>query len=169
MLTYNGRLIGPTIRAERVHPQDQADQRAASGGRPPVTVDPRQEDPPHDLYTTNLHTHGLHVSPSGKSDNVFRKLLPGDTFQYEFSIALDHPSGTFWYHPHMHGSVAYQMANGLAGALIVPGGKSNVTVRDLDDIPEIARARRTHSWSSSSWSCAGWAGRRPRRSERRLQ
>src|SRR5258708_39789220 len=92
------------------------------------TVDQKQEDEPHELYITNLHTHGLHVSPAGNSDNVFREIPPGASFQYTFTIPPDHPSGTFWYHPHKHGSVAYQMANGMAGALIVEGGPPHPTL-----------------------------------------
>ncbi|MEI2824983.1 MAG: multicopper oxidase domain-containing protein [Dermatophilaceae bacterium] len=34
-------------------------------------------------------------------------------------IPSDHPTGTFWYHPHHHGTVADQMFGGLFGALLV--------------------------------------------------
>lgn len=37
---------------------------------------------PHCFNTTNLHSHGLWVSPTGNSDNV---------------LPEDHPTGTFWY------------------------------------------------------------------------
>lgn len=80
----------------------------------------------HGLCTTNLHTHGLHVSPAGKSDNIFRQIEPSDSFTFEYSIPADHPAGTFWYHPHKHGSTAYQLSNGLAGALIVEGGPKDL-------------------------------------------
>ncbi len=142
MITYNGRLVGPTIRVRRGDKlKINVINELPATGAPPVTVDPKQEDEPHELYTTNLHTHGLHVSPSGNSDNVFREIPPGSSFQYTYSIPPDHPSGTFWYHPHKHGSVAYQLANGMAGALIVDGGGSSRKVRDLEDIPEIAQAK----------------------------
>ncbi len=77
---------------------------------------------------------------------MFRLIQPGDDFTFEYDLRDDHPSGTFWYHPHKHGSVAYQLSNGLAGALIVerekrtaknkPGDK----IRYLEDIYEIAQA-----------------------------
>ncbi|MBJ7522473.1 MAG: multicopper oxidase domain-containing protein, partial [Solirubrobacteraceae bacterium] len=51
---------------------------------------------------TNLHVHGMHVSPSGNSDNVLLDIKPGATQQYEYKIPLDHPPGTYWYHPHRH-------------------------------------------------------------------
>lgn len=71
---------------------------------------------------SNLHTHGLHVSPSGNSDNVFLVIQPGETFDYEIKIPEDHPSGTYWYHPHVHGLTFSQVSGGLAGALIIEGG-----------------------------------------------
>jgi FtsP/CotA-like multicopper oxidase with cupredoxin domain/peroxiredoxin len=142
MLTYNGRLVGPTIRVRRgTTLKINLINELPTTGAPPVTADREQDDPPHDLYTTNLHTHGLHVSPEGNSDDVFREIPPGASFPYCFTIPADHPSGTFWYHPHKHGSVAYQMANGMAGALIVEGDGAVGKVQDLEAIPEIARAK----------------------------
>lgn len=88
---------------------------------------------PHDWTTTNLHTHGLHVSPSGNSDNVFLEIKPGETQQYEIAIPADHPGGIFWYHPHRHGGVCQQVRAGMAGALIVRG--------EIDEVPEIVAAK----------------------------
>ncbi|MDZ4307324.1 multicopper oxidase family protein [Allopontixanthobacter sp.] len=73
--------------------------------------------------STNIHTHGLWVSPSGNSDNVMIEIHPGQRFDYEFAIPEDHPAGTFWYHPHMHGSTSVQLGSGMAGALIVDGDR----------------------------------------------
>jgi suppressor of ftsI len=50
--------------------------------------------------TTNLHFHGLHVSPSGNSDNPYISVPPGRSFTYHLAIPLDQPQGTFWYHDH---------------------------------------------------------------------
>lgn len=72
---------------------------------------------------TNLHTHGLWVSPSGNSDNVLISIPPGDKFRYQYEISHDHPAGTFWYHPHRHGSGFVQVGSGMAGALIVTGDR----------------------------------------------
>jgi FtsP/CotA-like multicopper oxidase with cupredoxin domain len=71
---------------------------------------------------TNLHTHGMHVSPQGNGDNPFVSIEPGTSFDYEIRVPADHPAGTFWYHPHHHGTVADQIFAGLAGALLVDGG-----------------------------------------------
>ena len=78
---------------------------------------------------TNLHFHGLHVSPSGAADNSLRMVASGEQFQYELPIPANHPGGMFWVHPHMHGTVARQVWRGLAAPLIIRG--------ELDAIPEI--------------------------------
>jgi FtsP/CotA-like multicopper oxidase with cupredoxin domain len=72
---------------------------------------------------TNLHTHGMWVSPSGHSDNVLVSVHPGEQFRYEYDIPADHPAGTFWYHPHQHGAGFVQLGSGMAGALIVTGDR----------------------------------------------
>jgi L-ascorbate oxidase len=41
---------------------------------------------PHCFNGTNLHSHGLWVSPTGNSDNVLLKINPGVSFQYEYNI-----------------------------------------------------------------------------------
>lgn len=78
---------------------------------------------PHCFNGTNLHSHGLWVSPTGNSDNVLLSINPGVSFQYEYNIPPDHPAGTFWYHSHRHGSTALQVSSGMAGALIVQGNR----------------------------------------------
>lgn len=73
---------------------------------------------------TNLHSHGLWVSPSGNSDNVLLAINPSVNFEYEYNIPLDHPAGTFWYHPHVHGTTAMQVASGMTGTLVVYGERA---------------------------------------------
>ena len=68
---------------------------------------------------TNLHVHGLHVSPQANSDNVFVEVMPGASFDYGYRLPPDHPPGVYWYHPHHHGLVAGQIFAGLFGAIIV--------------------------------------------------
>jgi FtsP/CotA-like multicopper oxidase with cupredoxin domain len=67
---------------------------------------------------TNLHLHGLHVPPS--VDDPLAEIQPGETRLYEFTLP-DFASGTFWYHPHLHGTVAEQLYAGLLGTIIVEG------------------------------------------------
>ena len=78
---------------------------------------------PHCFNTTNLHTHGLWISPQGNSDNVFLKFKPGEKFDYQFKMEPNHPAGTYWYHAHLHGSTAIQVSSGMAGPLIVEGSR----------------------------------------------
>ena len=68
---------------------------------------------------TNLHVHGLHVSPQANGDNVFVEVRPGEAFDYSYRLPPDHPPGVYWYHPHHHGTVAGQIFAGLFGAIIV--------------------------------------------------
>lgn len=79
---------------------------------------------PHCFNSTNLHSHGLWVSPSGNSDNVLITIRPKVSFEYEYNIPATHPAGTFWYHPHQHGSTALQVSSGMAGALIIHGERA---------------------------------------------
>lgn len=81
---------------------------------------------------TNLHFHGLHIPPGGRADNVFLEVPEGESALYEFVVPRDHPAGTFWYHPHLHGRTAKQVSMGLAAPFIVRG--------ELDQIPEVAAA-----------------------------
>lgn len=129
--TYDGALVGPTL---RVRPGDTLSITLDNGLPPNPHPHPMPMDinVPHDFNTTNLHTHGLHVSPSGNSDNVLLSIEPGETFDYEIAIPDDHPPGTFWYHAHRHGSTALQVSSGMAGSIVIEGG--------LDDVPAIAEA-----------------------------
>ena len=85
--------------------------------------------------TTNLHMHGLSVSPLGNADNVFLHVAPGGAQDYEIRIPATHAPGLYWYHPHPHGRSDEQVRNGMSGALIVEGL--------LDPFPEL-RVLREH-------------------------
>jgi suppressor of ftsI len=82
------------------------------------------------MCDTNLHVHGLHVSPSDNSDNIFLRVPAGESFQYEYQIRSDQPAGLYWYHPHLHHRATDQVFGGMAGAIIVEG--------DIDALPGIA-------------------------------
>ena len=102
----------------------------------PMTSDceshPADMNTPHCFNGTNLHTHGLWVSPSGNSDNVLVDIRPGSSFDYYYDLSPDHPSGTFWYHPHRHGSTALQVSSGMAGPLIVRGDRQPTATKTGD-------------------------------------
>ena len=70
---------------------------------------------------TNLHFHGLNVSPRGHSDNIFLHVHPGQSSTYHVEIPPSHPPGLFWYHPHAHGRTSPQIIGGLSGGIVVEG------------------------------------------------
>ena len=106
---------------------------ANTGGNPNFALNP-----------TNLHTHGLLVParPPTLSDPTFGDYVfvdvynpangmptPQSTHQdgsivvgpidYRIDIPKDHPSGLFWFHPHLHGISVNQVSSGLAGIITV--------------------------------------------------
>jgi len=118
----NAPYVAPTI---EVNPGDTVDITLHNNlpADPSCTDAHANPDIPHCFNGTNLHSHGLWVSPAGNSDNVLLSINPGVSFQYEYNIPPDHPAGTFWYHSHRHGSTALQVSSGMAGALIVRGDR----------------------------------------------
>ncbi|WP_235425221.1 multicopper oxidase family protein [Dickeya undicola] len=97
---------------------------------------PKLFDPPHCFNGTNLHAHGVWISPTGNSDNVLLSVNPGNSFEYQYNFSQDIPAGTFWYHSHRHGSTALQVSSGMAGALIVHGNRkpTDISNGDLDTL-----------------------------------
>jgi FtsP/CotA-like multicopper oxidase with cupredoxin domain len=130
MRTYEGSMPGPTL---RVQPGDVLRITLTNSLPPNSDVAPVDMELPHHFNTTNFHSHGMHVSPEGISDNIFREMEPGGSYDIEIAVPHDHPRGTYWYHPHHHGSADVQISSGMAGALVVEG--------DFADVPEIAPAR----------------------------
>jgi L-ascorbate oxidase len=127
--SYNGTDVAPTTPyvAPTILTRPGETVRVALDNRLPA--DPSCTDPnwlinvPHCYNGTNLHSHGLWVSPTGNSDNVLLSINPGVKFEYEYNIPRDHPAGTFWYHTHRHGSTALQVSSGMAGALVIKGDR----------------------------------------------
>jgi FtsP/CotA-like multicopper oxidase with cupredoxin domain len=125
--SYNGQLMGPTL---RLNPGDTLDM-LLSNDLPKETAkeiaDQFEQEAgnahidtvPHSFNTTNLHTHGLHVSPSGNSDNVLLAIAPQTKQPYAIHLPNNHTRGSYWYHAHAHGSTAIQVGSSMAGALIV--------------------------------------------------
>ncbi|MDY6803407.1 MAG: multicopper oxidase family protein [Cyanobacteriota bacterium] len=137
---YNGQIPGSTI---FVNPGDKI--RISLKNRLPENPAPNPEDDncPNNFNTTNLHFHGLHVSPASicensvnqkkilSSDDLLLEVLPQFSdepdkpnvrvFCHEYLVWLPkfHAPGTHWYHAHRHGSTAIHVSNGMAGAIIV--------------------------------------------------
>ncbi|EQC35142.1 hypothetical protein SDRG_07375 [Saprolegnia diclina VS20] len=114
--SYNGLFPGPTLCAKpgdtlRITLINQLEADAPSEGLHMNTL--------RDPNTTNIHFHGMHVSPSGVADNVLRALKPGESMEVIVKIPNDHPLGVYHYHPHHHGSVFLQMGGGMVGAISI--------------------------------------------------
>lgn len=114
LMSYNDQIPGPRL---EVRPGDTVR----------LTLDNQLSE------ATNLHFHGLHVSPTGNADNIFLEIPARERFTYEFTIPTSHPGGTFYYHPHRHGLVGRQVFAGMGGILVVRGA--------LDEIPEVQAAQ----------------------------
>jgi FtsP/CotA-like multicopper oxidase with cupredoxin domain len=130
--TYAGMIPGPTL---ILKPGDTL-KISHINSLPPDPEDERAGRFPHGLHNLNFHTHGLQVSPAGISDNIFRVMAPGTRSPIKVEIPADHPSGTFWYHPHVHAAATYQFVSGMAGFLIIKGGPGS-----LDEVPEVKAAK----------------------------
>lgn len=112
---YDGLFMPPVL---RVQPGDTVRLMLQNGGPLP----------------TNVHYHGMNVSPLGAGDNVFIEIDPTRSFQYDMPIPFDHPMGLFWYHPHFHPRVNTEIAGGLSGGMIV--GNILAPFPELAGIPE---------------------------------
>src|ERR1700719_2834128 len=74
---------------------------------------------------TNLHFHGLSVSPDAPQDDVLDMMAaPGKTLHYTVQIPKEHPAGLNWYHTHPHGESHRQVLDGMSGALVIEGIQS---------------------------------------------
>ena len=105
--TYNGLYGGPVI---RVRPGDFLHVQLVNELPQP----------------TNIHFHGLNVSPQGHGDNSSHMVQPGDSWDYEIAIPKDHPPGAYWFHTHAHQAAERQLMGGLSGTLVVEGFQEQV-------------------------------------------
>jgi L-ascorbate oxidase len=95
------------------------------------------------LNPTNLHTHGFLVparAPTAAEpragDYIFVSVFNSangtpvpqmhehgsivmDALDYQIEIPKNHPSGLFWFHPHLHGLALNQVSAGLAGIITI--------------------------------------------------
>src|SRR5467141_2625994 len=117
-LLYNGSYVPPLLRV-------QLGDTLRIAFRNELADDP-----------SNLHYHGMSVSPQGNSDNVFVHVHPGGQFEYAVHIpaAGRQGPGLFWYHPHLHGVVEKQILGGMSGGLVVDGSERLFPV--LKGLPE---------------------------------
>lgn len=116
---YNGSLLGPVLKMQ-------------SGKPVTVNIHNRLSE------ATTLHWHGLEI-PGAVDGGPQAAIAPGGSRQVSFTP--DQPAATCWYHPHLHGKTGHQVAQGLAG-LILLEDKESGTLRlpaqwGVDDVPLI--------------------------------
>jgi suppressor of ftsI len=142
-LLYNGAYVPPTLRARL-------------GDTLRITFRNDLPDKP-----SNLHYHGMSVSPRRNSDNVFVHVHPGATFQYEVRIPASgrQGPGLFWYHPHAHGFVNDQILGGMSGGLVVDGMERLIPI--LQGLPERFSSSSTSSSARTTRSSRSTARSTP--------
>ena len=97
----------------------------------------------------NIHTHGMIVEPrkADATDPTYgdysyvlgypagkmpAMVMPGETatdkpIQYDIYIPRNHPSGIYWFHPHVHGLSINQLSEGLSGMITIGAVTDYVT------------------------------------------
>jgi FtsP/CotA-like multicopper oxidase with cupredoxin domain len=95
------------------------------------------------MQMTNLHFHGLHVSPNAPQDDVLDMMAsPGETLHYSVQVPPQQPPGLYWYHTHSHGESYIQDLDGMSGAIVVEGIERYVPeVRNLRERILVLRNR----------------------------
>ncbi len=124
---------------------------------------------------SNLHFHGLHVSPDAPQDDVLTmSAAPGQTLKYTLKLPLNQPPGLYWYHTHPHGESYRQDLDGMSGAIVVEGidrylpelrrmQERIIVLRDVElDAPNSQRDSVIQRVSMQSQSC-GMATGQPER------
>ena len=110
--SYNGSITPPTL---RLVPGDTLYVNLTNNLPAPPANAGYSND-------TNLHYHGLHVSPNAPADDSIDMLAkPGQTLHYQIVIPTNHPTGLYWYHTHSHGEAERQTLSGMSGALVIDG------------------------------------------------
>ena len=105
--TYNGIYGGPVL---RLRPGDTLHFRLVN----------------HLAQMTNVHFHGLGVSPRGHGDNSMHMVAPGESWEYVIQIPKDHAPGVYWFHTHGHDFAERQLMGGLSGTLVIEGLQDEV-------------------------------------------
>jgi FtsP/CotA-like multicopper oxidase with cupredoxin domain len=99
--TYDGKTVPPLIRAR----PGQTIRVRYVNSLPAESTEQCALGPCMNM--TNLHFHGLHVSPNSPQDDVLSMMaMPGESLDYRVQIPRHAPPGLYWYHTHPHGESA---------------------------------------------------------------
>src|SRR6202451_1598655 len=106
------------------------------------------------MNMTNLHFHGLHVSPDAPGDDVLTMMaMPGESLHYTVDIPADQPPGLYWYHTHTHGESYQQALDGMSGAIVIDGmDRYFPDVRSMKERIMILRDAELHEHDAASSS-----------------
>ena len=125
---FNGTSVAPVIRAS---PGDVL-KITYVNDLPAKSPETCAVNPCMDM--TNLHFHGMTVSPNAPQDDVLGMIAkPGELLHYSVEIPRNHVPGLFWYHTHPHGESHRQVLDGMSGAIVIEGMERYV--------PEVRRLR----------------------------
>lgn len=91
-----------------------------------LIVEPRKADATDPTYGDYIYVLGY---PAGKMPSM---VMPGETatdkpIQYDIYIPRNHPSGIYWFHPHIHGLSINQLSEGLSGVITIGAVRDYVT------------------------------------------
>jgi FtsP/CotA-like multicopper oxidase with cupredoxin domain len=112
---FDGHDVAPTI---RIAPGDTLKIQYVNA----LPLAPHSGIPTTQMNMTNLHFHGLSVSPERPADDVLEMIaMPGEVLDYRVAIPRAHRPGLDWYHTHPHGESHRQVLDGMSAALIVEG------------------------------------------------
>ncbi|CAM9732064.1 unnamed protein product, partial [Sphacelaria rigidula] len=150
---YEGSVPGPTLRVmagdklvvNLVNSLEMPEGKPAGrGGAGERFWEGRVEAWPN---VTNLHVHGLHVSPEGVADNIYRRAGPSDALEYVYDLPQDHYPGTFYYHPHYDGSSSVQTLGGMSGVIVVedPPGTLSPEMKAMREVVMILQETNIES------------------------
>ena len=122
-LGYNGSYLGPVLRFRK-------------GEKINIQVNN------HLSYPTTVHWHGL-VVDGDQDGGPHQGIQPGDSWDPSFIV--DQDAATLWFHPHLMGTTADQVYDGLAGLIYIDDDNSdNLSLpKDyaINDIPLIIQDR----------------------------
>ncbi|WP_143354481.1 multicopper oxidase CueO [Erwinia amylovora] len=121
---YHANLPGPAIQLER-------------GKEVNITLYNRLPE------ATTVHWHGLEV-PGNVDGGPQARIEPNHSRRVTFTP--DQPAATCWFHPHLHGRTGFQVAQGLAGLVLITDPESGKLLLPkqwgIDDIPVILQDKR---------------------------
>ncbi|MFF9063719.1 multicopper oxidase domain-containing protein [Streptomyces sp. NPDC014891] len=121
-------------RSASADPRQRPPAEPAPRRRPQRPSPPQQLQPAHARHARLPERRGrqraARVRPRTQEDVDAGR--PEPRYTSTIHVPDNHPAGTYWYHPHLHGAIAEQIVGGMAGVVIVEG--------DVDEVPEIRAA-----------------------------